>query len=190
MQYTVHALHLMSLLLQQVGGSKCAAGSCRDTLCAAAGLDEGPASDGGDAMDHAAEDDSCMHAGGPSCDPDPVPGSAVEARRTPAPAVVMAEEPDLVPASAEPAGLPVHAPAPQVCVGDVTPCLTTSNNLRQAGDAWGRHRLWPSRCPAAGNVMQLILWKEHVLRREMLAAPMHASLTGMQAVPAAGSAAV
>ena len=90
---------------------------CRqDTVCAAAGLDEGPASDGGDAMDHAAEEDSSMPAGGPPCDPGPAPGAAVEARRTPAPAAVKAEEPDLAPASAEAAGLPPHAPAPQVCV--------------------------------------------------------------------------
>ena len=83
-------------------------------MCAAAGLDEGPASDGGEAMDHAAEDDSCMHAGGQPCDPDPAPGSAVEARRTPAPAAVKAEEPALAPASAEATGLPPHTAAPQV----------------------------------------------------------------------------
>ena len=116
----MHALHHMSLPLQQAAGSTWAAGSCRDTVCPAAGLDEGRASDGGDAMDHAAEDDSCMPAGGPPCNPDPAPGSAVEARRTPAPAAVKAEEPDLAPASAEAAGLPPHAAAPQVCVQDVT----------------------------------------------------------------------
>lgn len=123
MQYTVQSLDHMSLLLQQVAGSTCTTGSCRDTLCAAAGLDEAPASDGGDTVDHAAEDDSSMHAAGPSCDPEPVPGSAAEAGRTPAPAAIKAEEPDLAPASAEPAVLPPHAAAPQVRVDIVTSCL-------------------------------------------------------------------
>ena len=79
-----------------------------------------------------------MHERGPPCDADTAPGSALAARRTPAPAAVKAEEPDQAPATAEAAGLPPQADAPhQVRIEGVSSCRicekTTANALCKAG---------------------------------------------------------